>query len=83
MPVHQFAFLAIALAAVPPITVVGDKPLSEAEKNDPDRVICKKAQVSGSRLGNKKICMRKADWDAQRQADREAIQRAQVNRKNY
>ena len=83
MSVHQLAFLAIALAAVPPITVVGESPPSEAEKNDPDRIICKKAQVSGSRLGNKKVCARKADWDARRQADREAIQRGQVNRKSY
>ncbi len=55
------------------------EPAAEAT-NDPNRMICKKEKVSGTRLSTKKVCMTAAQW-AQRQRDeRQATDRAQANR---
>ncbi len=47
---------------VAPATVNGSK--SVGSDNDPDKVICKTEQLTGSRF-NKRICMSRANWDEQ------------------
>ena len=44
---------------VKPAVVAAQKSASAA---DPDRIICKKEQLTGSRF-NKSICMTRSDWD--------------------
>ena len=45
-----------------------------------NEVICRKEEVTGSRLGAKKVCRTRAEWaDAQLQ-DRRALERAQTDR---
>lgn len=84
MSIHKFGSLAIALTVATPAIAIAEKDIIvDGESKDPERIVCKKAQVSGSRLGSKKVCMSAAQWDIRRQADREAIQRAQINRKSH
>jgi hypothetical protein len=40
---------------------------------DPNRVICEREEVIGSRLGGKKICRTAAEWEAARQQARDEI----------
>jgi len=51
-----------------------------ADKKDPNRVICEKQPVVGSRLATKKVCMTAAEWQAKRLEDRQAIEKGQVQR---
>ncbi len=43
-------------------------PSAAAKANPDDKVICKTQTPSGSRLGAKRVCMKKSDWDAQSQS---------------
>lgn len=81
MSVRKFGFLAVALAiAAPTIVYAESATTEEGDPNDPQRMVCKKSQVTGSRLGKKKVCMTAAQWEVQRQADKEAIERTQNGR---
>lgn len=81
MSVRKFGFLTIALAIATPTMVLAENAATdESDKDDSQRMVCKKAQVTGSRLGKKKVCMTQAQWDVQRQADREKIEQAQNTR---
>jgi len=65
-----------ALALVPAAAWAEDK---KPEAKDPNRVICEKQGVVGSRLATKRVCMTAAEWEIRRREDREAIEKAQVN----
>jgi hypothetical protein len=52
----------------------------KAEAKDPNRIICEKQEVVGSRLATKRICMTAAEWDARRLEERQTIDRTQVQR---
>jgi hypothetical protein len=41
-----------------------------------DKVICRSVVPTGSRLGTKKICMSKLDWEVRRRADAEWLKNA-------
>lgn len=57
--------------------VAGEK---KAEAKDPNRVICEKQQVMGSRLASKRVCMTAAEWQAKRLEERLSIDKAQTQR---
>ncbi|MCY7279497.1 MAG: hypothetical protein LH610_01115 [Sphingomonas bacterium] len=46
---------------------------------DPNRKLCEKLDVTGSRLGFRKVCMTAKEWATQRQDHRNDIERAQKN----
>ncbi len=46
---------------VKPAVVQGSQSSADAQ-SDPDRVICKREAITGSRF-EKRVCMTKADWD--------------------
>ena len=52
---------------------------SAAAKADPNQMICKTYEVTGSRLDTKKRCMTRADWDAERRASSDGLSTAQTN----
>jgi hypothetical protein len=58
----SFAFAPVALAAeaAPAATGVQTAAAAPAEEKE----ICRKVEVTGSRLGSKKICKTKAQWQA-------------------
>ncbi len=51
----------------------------DKDKKDPNKIICEKQEVLGSRLAVKRVCMTRAEWADQRRVDRQNIERQQVN----
>ena len=47
-------------------------------KDDPNRVICEKQEILGTRLASKRVCKTKAEWAEERRENRQAIDRAQT-----
>jgi hypothetical protein len=45
-----------------------------------DPVICRREIETGSRLQARRICMTRSQWEEQRRQQRQAIERAQVQR---
>lgn len=50
------------------------------DMGDPTRIICRKVQQIGTRLGSKRICATAAQWAAIRQEDREGLEKLQTQR---
>lgn len=46
---------------------------------NPNAKICEKIEVTGSRLGSRRICMTAQQWAQQRQDHRDDLERAQKN----
>lgn len=67
-----------ALALIPVAASAEDK---KPEAKDPNRIICERQGVVGSRLATKRVCMTAAEWEIRRREDREAVEKAQVNRR--
>lgn len=54
----------------------------QASSQNPNEMICRKQEVTGSRLGAKKVCKTRAEWaDAQLQ-DKQELTRVQTQRGN-
>lgn len=66
------------LAMVPAIAAAEDK---KSETKDPNRIICEKQEVVGSRLATKRICMTAAEWEDRKREDREAVEKGQRSAK--
>jgi hypothetical protein len=64
-----------APAAAPPQTQSNAKP-----KEDPNEKICMKEEVTGSRLGAKRICMTRAEWADRKLQDQQELTRVQTQR---
>ena len=47
-------------------------------QRDPNEKICQVIKPTGSRLGGKKICATRAEWEEQKRLDREATEKAQT-----
>jgi predicted ATP-grasp superfamily ATP-dependent carboligase len=62
------------LASIPAIALAGEK---KADNKDPNRIICEKQEVLGSRVATKKVCLTAAQWEDRRREDREAIEKGQ------
>jgi len=52
----------------------------QAKTRDATRIICRSEESTGSRLSSVKRCMSAADWEAEKQMNREAVERSQLNR---
>ncbi len=48
-----------------------------AASKDPNRIICERQEEIGTRLGGKKVCKTAAQWDEERQQEREALDKFQ------
>ena len=69
-----------ALMAVAGTLAVLSTPASAERKkpnSDPNRIICEKQEVLGSRLQAKRVCKTAAEWETQRQIDRQQIDKSQ------
>lgn len=73
--------LALLLA---PLMLLGEiSPAAARERsvnNDPNRMVCEKQEVLGTRLSSKRVCKTAAEWAMQRREERNAIDRAQRER---
>lgn len=72
--VLTFALVAGGFAVV---AQAADTPTDKAK--DPNRKICEKIEVTGSRLGATKVCMTEQQWQDQRRAQRDDLESAQRN----
>jgi hypothetical protein len=72
-------------ATTTPASTAATPATTPADPNapDPDKVICKRQQVTGTRLGNTKICMTQKEWDDlahQTSQDLQGVQRQNPSR---
>lgn len=47
---------------------------------DPNEVICERQPEIGSRLAHRRVCMTRSQWQDTRRQDREAVEKAQMQR---
>ena len=57
-------------------------PAADKDNKDPNRMICEKQEVLGTRLSTKRVCHTAAEWDALRQEARQNLEKAQSSRSN-
>lgn len=72
----RFIFVAVTAALLP----AGASALERKDSKDPNRIVCEKQGVLGSRLATKRVCMTAAEWAAQRLAERQTIDKTQIQR---
>lgn len=70
--------LIAALGVIPAPAAAADK---NAVSKDPNRMICEKQAVSGSRLATRRVCMTAAEWEIRKLEDRQAIEKGQMQAK--
>ena len=63
--------------AASPAADQDDAPAKPKPQSDPNQVVCKAEQVTGSRLGGHRICHTRAEWDQKTQEDRNVINNMQ------
>ena len=67
---------AAALAALPVIAAAQEP--AKRKVADPNEMVCKREEVTGSRLQSRRVCMTRAQWAEQRQLDRLNVERSQT-----
>ncbi len=78
--IRFLVFSAILAGAAPALAQAPEPSKPPAAKvKDPNRKICEEFKASGSRLAARRVCMTAADWAAQRQDNRNDVERAQKN----
>lgn len=79
--------LAIATSAAAQ-TTTGDKShdgdkasiVVKGKDTDPNRMVCRREKVTGSRLATRKTCMTAAQWENMRAQNKQDLDRIQANR---
>ena len=66
------------VAAQTPAATVPAASNPKADTNN--QVVCEKQEVTGSRIGTRRVCMTRAQWADLRLQDRQEIERAQTRR---
>jgi len=71
--------LAVGVAYGAPARADEAQQAAASETDDANTVICKnEAPATGSRLGTRRVCHTKAQWDQMRQDAREAVEQQQL-----
>jgi invasion protein IalB len=78
-PIHFVMMFALAAPAAAQNAAPAQSaaPAASTDKNDPNRIICERQEEIGTRLGGKKVCKTKAQWDEERQQERDALDKFQ------
>jgi len=65
------------------LSLLSSVAMAEEKKaeRDPNRMICEKQEVVGSRLAAKRVCMTAAEWEAKRRDERQMIDRSQTQQR--
>jgi hypothetical protein len=72
----KIVMAAFGLLAIP--AIVSAEPKDEnISKGDQNRVVCRKENVTGSRLGARKRCLTAAEWTEMARLDRQSVERIQ------
>lgn len=67
-------FVALAVTAT---AAIASEPKDAKAKNDPNQVICRTNDVTGSRLQKERTCLTRQQWDQQREELKRTVQRVQ------
>ncbi len=78
----KHAVLIVLAACLAAPAIASDPKPAKAERDDPDRIICRKIKATGSLTRMTKDCRTARDWAELRQASREATENLQVLRAN-
>ncbi|MEH3121820.1 MAG: hypothetical protein PGN16_07540 [Sphingomonas phyllosphaerae] len=75
-------YVGVGLAAVAMMSASGAlaRDHKPAAANDPDKIICRSEESTGSRLAKTKRCMSARDWAAEKAINQQDIERVQANR---
>ncbi|KQX21631.1 MULTISPECIES: hypothetical protein [unclassified Sphingomonas] len=76
----SLAYLALIATAGLSVAAHAEDAGQKADKNSPDKLICRSEPVIGSRLAKNKRCMTKAQWDEDRRLSRLQLEQNQNNR---
>jgi hypothetical protein len=79
--IYIAAGVAVAMPAAAQTTVQPQPVQAPTAKSDVDKLICKKQEEIGSRLGAKKVCMTLEQWQARTNDDRDQLERVQQGAK--
>lgn len=71
------AYSAIPAAAAEPAPTA---PAAQTEEGETNKVVCRRVEAIGTRLGSKKVCRTKAQWDQEAAANRQDLERSQTQR---
>jgi hypothetical protein len=74
------AFIAAPAIAQAPAANPQQTQTTAAPKYDPNEKICVKQETTGTRLGAKRVCMTRAEWDDRKLQDQQELTRVQVQR---
>jgi hypothetical protein len=66
------------VAGIALISTVAAADEKKSDAKDPNRMVCEKQQVLGSRLQSKRVCMTAAEWDVRKREERMAIDKSQT-----
>jgi invasion protein IalB len=72
--------LASAPAAAQTAAATAPAATSQKPAGANNEVVCEKQEITGSRIGSRRICMTRAKWAERRLQDRQEIEKAQTNR---
>ena len=67
-------------ALADPATGTAPAPTTKAEESDATKMVCRRIESIGTRLGSKKVCRTQGDWDAEQAANRLDLERSQTQR---
>lgn len=77
----NLSVLGVAAAGLFLVGAAGDKSTPSSSQRpvaDPNQKVCQDITMIGTRLGKKRICATRAEWEQKRRDDREATERAQT-----
>lgn len=66
-----------AVAQTAPVQSPQAQDIPSTDKSDVNRIVCRKTEQIGSRLGAKKVCLTVKEWQDRASADREETDRVQ------
>ena len=75
-----FLLASAAPALADSSTTTAPAPATKAAAPDQTTVVCRRVESIGTRLGSKRVCRSKGDWDAEQAANRLDLERSQTQR---
>ena len=62
----------------PPAPTAGAKVAKASDKNDPDKIICKTEDTTGTRLGAKRVCHTRSEWAEMHRITQQSVEGVQA-----
>lgn len=73
----HISLAAVLVCAAVPVTAQSAPAAADGQSLDPNRKICERIEVTGSRVKARKVCKTAAEWEELRRDSREELERAQ------